>query len=118
MGVPEHVVKSMPTERIHERSRLLQHGEQCRLCLRSYQIGERVRRLSCRHKFHIDCIGNELISIHLIFICFVIPSSFFQMDGFCIVIQHVQLMVNLYGILKWKMNNERQNGNIFLSSIV
>ena len=60
MGIPENVVKSLPTERIHERSRLLQHGEQCRLCLRSYQIGERVRRLPCRHKFHIDCIGNSL----------------------------------------------------------
>jgi E3 ubiquitin-protein ligase ZSWIM2 len=57
MGIPENVVKSMPTERVHERSRLLQHGEQCRLCLRSYQLGERVRRLPCRHKFHIDCIG-------------------------------------------------------------
>ncbi len=59
-GIPENVVKSMPTERVHERSRLLQHGEQCRLCLRSYQIGERVRRLPCRHKFHIDCIGKIL----------------------------------------------------------
>ena len=58
MGIPENIVKSMPTERVHERSRLLQHGEQCRLCLRSYQTGERVRRLPCRHKFHIDCIGN------------------------------------------------------------
>jgi E3 ubiquitin-protein ligase ZSWIM2 len=48
----------MPSGRVHERSHLLQHGEQCRLCLRSYQIGERVRRLPCRHKFHIDCIGN------------------------------------------------------------
>jgi E3 ubiquitin-protein ligase ZSWIM2 len=58
MGIPENVVKAMPTERVHERSRLLQPGEQCRLCLRSYQKGERVRRLPCRHKFHIDCIGN------------------------------------------------------------
>ncbi len=62
MGIPENVVKAMPSERIHERSQLLQHGEQCRLCLRCYQIGERVRRLPCRHKFHIDCIGkNEMI---------------------------------------------------------
>lgn len=59
MGIPESVVRSMPSERVHERSRLLQHGEQCRICLRPYQIGERVRRLPCRHKFHIDCIGNE-----------------------------------------------------------
>lgn len=58
MGVPENIVKAMPTERVHERSRLLQPGEQCRVCLRSYQIGERVRRLPCRHKFHIDCIGK------------------------------------------------------------
>ncbi|CAF3787582.1 unnamed protein product [Rotaria sordida] len=64
MGIPENVVKSMPTERVHERSRLLQHGEQCRLCLRSYQIGERVRRLPCRHKFHIDCIDGWLLHSH------------------------------------------------------
>lgn len=60
MGIPENIVKAMPTERIHERSRLLQPGEQCRICLRSYQIGERVRRLACRHKFHIDCIGKNI----------------------------------------------------------
>jgi E3 ubiquitin-protein ligase ZSWIM2 len=64
MGIPENVVKAMPTERVHERSHLLQHGEQCRLCLRTYQIGERVRRLPCRHKFHIDCIGNYKSSYH------------------------------------------------------
>ena len=60
MGIPENIVKAMPTERVHERSRLLQPGEQCRICLRSYQIGERVRRLACRHKFHIDCIGKDI----------------------------------------------------------
>ncbi len=60
MGVPENIVKAMPSECIDEHSHLLQHGEQCRLCLRFYQIGECVRRLPCRHKFHIDCIGNEI----------------------------------------------------------
>ncbi|CAF3251739.1 unnamed protein product [Rotaria socialis] len=64
MGIPENIVKSMPTERVHERSRLLQHGEQCRICLRSYQVGERVRRLRCRHKFHIDCIDGWLLHSH------------------------------------------------------
>jgi E3 ubiquitin-protein ligase ZSWIM2 len=56
----------MPSERSH----LLQHGEQCRLCLRSYQIGERVRRLRCRHKFHIDCIGNKTRNDRSIFFVF------------------------------------------------
>ncbi|CAF0715727.1 unnamed protein product [Adineta steineri] len=64
MGIPEHIVKSMPTERVHDRSRLLQHGEQCRLCLKAYQTGERVRRLPCRHKFHIDCIDGWLLHSH------------------------------------------------------
>ncbi|CAF0983259.1 unnamed protein product [Rotaria sp. Silwood1] len=64
MGIPENVVKSLPTERINERSHLLKHGEQCRLCLRLYQIGERVRRLPCRHKFHIDCIDGWLLHSH------------------------------------------------------
>ncbi|CAF1264560.1 unnamed protein product [Rotaria magnacalcarata] len=64
MGVPENVVKSMPTERINEHSQLLQNCEQCRLCLRLYQKGERVRRLPCRHKFHIDCIDGWLLHSH------------------------------------------------------
>ncbi|CAF0783599.1 unnamed protein product [Didymodactylos carnosus] len=65
MGIPEKVVKSFPTERVHDTSRLLQRGEQCRLCLRSYQVGERVRRLpSCKHKFHIECIDGWLLHSH------------------------------------------------------
>lgn len=56
-GIPENIVQTIPTERINEYN----HFEQCRLCLRSYHIGERVRRLPCRHKFHIDCIGKLFI---------------------------------------------------------
>lgn len=58
-SIPENIVRSIPTERVHEQSRLLESNEQCRLCLRAYQIGERVRRLPCQHRFHTDCIGNE-----------------------------------------------------------
>ncbi|CAF0729721.1 unnamed protein product [Didymodactylos carnosus] len=65
IGIPERVVKSFPYERVHDTSRLLQRGEQCRLCLRSYRVGERVRRLpSCRHKFHIECIDGWLLHSH------------------------------------------------------
>ncbi|CAF3887420.1 unnamed protein product [Adineta steineri] len=63
-GIPENIVKLMPTELVHEHSRLLEHGEQCRICLRSYQIGDRLRRLPCRHKFHIDCIDGWLLHSH------------------------------------------------------
>ena len=59
-GIPENIVKALPSERVHERSLLLQPGEQCRLCLRAYQLGQCVRRLPCRHKFHMDCIGKDI----------------------------------------------------------
>ena len=59
MGIPENIVKTLPSQRINESSLLLHNNEQCRLCLRFYQIGERIRCLpSCQHKFHLDCIGN------------------------------------------------------------
>lgn len=57
-GVPENVVKSLPSERLDECSQLLQNGERCRLCLRLYQNGQCIRRLPCRHQFHLDCIGK------------------------------------------------------------
>jgi hypothetical protein len=36
------------------------------------------------------------------------------MDGFYIVIQHVQLMVKLSGVLKWRLNKEKANGKKFI----
>ncbi|CAF1622690.1 unnamed protein product [Rotaria sordida] len=78
MGIPENVVKSMPTERVHERSRLLQHGEQCRLCLRSYQIGDVVEMeneqreakrsalVAIRHSTkHVPSSGSSLLSVDM-----------------------------------------------------
>ena len=58
-------MRSIPIERVHEQSRLLEPNEQCRLCLRAYQVDERVRRLPCQHRFHIDCSGNEENSFHI-----------------------------------------------------
>ncbi|CAF0973882.1 unnamed protein product [Adineta ricciae] len=63
-SIPENIVRSIPTERVHEQSRLMEPNEQCRLCLRAYQIGERVRRLPCQHRFHIDCIDGWLLHSH------------------------------------------------------
>ena len=57
-GVPENVVKGLPSECIDSCSQLLENGERCRLCSRLYQIGQRARRLPCRHQFHLDCIGK------------------------------------------------------------
>ena len=57
-SLPENVVKGLPSERLDEDNPLVQSGEQCRLCLRVFQIGQHVRRLPCRHQFHIDCIGK------------------------------------------------------------
>lgn len=35
------------------------------------------------------------------------------MDGFCIVIRHVQSMDNLFGVKKWNSNREKLNGNVY-----
>ena len=32
--------------------------EQCCICLESFEVGERIRQLSCAHKFHADCINE------------------------------------------------------------
>ncbi|XP_014668323.1 PREDICTED: E3 ubiquitin-protein ligase Zswim2-like [Priapulus caudatus] len=42
------------------RGHLLQPGMQCRVCLRPFLAGHRVRTLPCAHVFHKDCIDNWL----------------------------------------------------------
>lgn len=60
----EVTVRSFPTERIRNSSTLLAPGQQCRICLRAYEIGQQIRRLPCRHKFHVDCVDNWLLHRH------------------------------------------------------
>ncbi|XP_017577714.1 E3 ubiquitin-protein ligase ZSWIM2 isoform X1 [Pygocentrus nattereri] len=58
--VPEHVLKSLPVLRIRPSSKLLEKGMQCRLCLQSFHLGQHVKTLPCRHKFHTGCIDAWL----------------------------------------------------------
>lgn len=60
----EETVRSFPIERVRPSSTLLAPGQQCRVCLRAYQQGQQVRRLPCRHKFHVECIDNWLLHQH------------------------------------------------------
>ncbi|KAJ8024520.1 E3 ubiquitin-protein ligase Zswim2 [Holothuria leucospilota] len=62
--IPEEVVKSFPTEKVREGGALMSPGVQCRVCLRGFTLGQVVRRLPCRHKFHKDCIDQWLIHEH------------------------------------------------------
>jgi hypothetical protein len=41
--IPEKVIKSWPTEKIKETSKLLEPGYQCRICLRPYQVNQIAR---------------------------------------------------------------------------
>ncbi|XP_033103223.1 uncharacterized protein LOC117106015 isoform X2 [Anneissia japonica] len=59
--VPESFIKSLPSEMVRNGSGLLAPGSQCRVCLRAYIVGERVRRLPCQHKFHAVCIDPWLL---------------------------------------------------------
>lgn len=59
--VTEQVVNSLPLEKVRAGSNLLAAGAQCRVCLRAYEIDQKVRRLPCRHKFHKDCIDSWLL---------------------------------------------------------
>ncbi|XP_005373393.1 PREDICTED: E3 ubiquitin-protein ligase ZSWIM2 isoform X2 [Chinchilla lanigera] len=57
---PKHVVKSLPLLLITKNSKLLAPGCQCRLCLKSFQLGQHMRLLPCSHKFHRKCIDSWL----------------------------------------------------------
>ncbi|XP_060774083.1 E3 ubiquitin-protein ligase ZSWIM2 [Neoarius graeffei] len=58
--VPEHVFRLFPVIQIHQSSRLLALGIQCLLCLQSFHVGQQVKTLPCRHKFHSGCIKTWL----------------------------------------------------------
>ncbi|MCI4375908.1 hypothetical protein PGIGA_G00114880 [Pangasianodon gigas] len=58
--VPEHVLRMFPVIQVHQSSRLLEMGIQCRLCLQSFHVGQQVKTLPCRHKFHSGCIKTWL----------------------------------------------------------
>ncbi|RXN09975.1 E3 ubiquitin- ligase ZSWIM2 [Labeo rohita] len=58
--IPNYVMKSLPMVRVRKESRLLYPGVQCRICLSRFQLGQQVRTLPCKHKFHTGCIDPLL----------------------------------------------------------
>ncbi|XP_039769021.1 E3 ubiquitin-protein ligase ZSWIM2 isoform X4 [Ornithorhynchus anatinus] len=47
---PKHIIKILPLIPITKNSKLLSPGHQCRLCLKSFCLGQEVRLLPCNHK--------------------------------------------------------------------
>ncbi|XP_064614555.1 E3 ubiquitin-protein ligase ZSWIM2-like [Liolophura sinensis] len=64
-SVPEEALELFPLERVRESSQCLAPGVQCRMCLRGYQVGQYLRKLPCKHKFHRDCIDPWLLHSHV-----------------------------------------------------
>ncbi|XP_068575758.1 E3 ubiquitin-protein ligase ZSWIM2 [Cebidichthys violaceus] len=58
--LPENVLDCLPTVRVRSGSRLLDVGQQCRICLLDFSLGQHVRTLPCRHKFHASCVDGIL----------------------------------------------------------
>ncbi|XP_049426278.1 E3 ubiquitin-protein ligase ZSWIM2 [Epinephelus fuscoguttatus] len=58
--LPESVLECLPTVRVRSGSRLLDEGQQCRICLQNFSLGQHVRTLPCLHKFHTDCVDRIL----------------------------------------------------------
>ncbi|XP_030015071.1 E3 ubiquitin-protein ligase ZSWIM2 [Sphaeramia orbicularis] len=58
--LPEKVLESLSVVRVRPRSLLLDEGQQCRICLQRFTLGQHVRTLPCRHKFHRDCVDGIL----------------------------------------------------------
>nr|XP_006814084.1 PREDICTED: E3 ubiquitin-protein ligase Zswim2-like [Saccoglossus kowalevskii] len=48
--VPEYLVQSLAKHTIRPSSLLLTPGAQCRICLRSYSVGQVVKKLPCKHE--------------------------------------------------------------------
>ncbi|KAJ8004001.1 hypothetical protein DPEC_G00154260 [Dallia pectoralis] len=58
--LPDHVFRNLPAVRVRRGCHLLDTGQQCRICLKSFQLGQQARHLPCHHKFHTDCIDPLL----------------------------------------------------------
>ncbi|KAF0045760.1 hypothetical protein F2P81_002289 [Scophthalmus maximus] len=56
----ENVLGCLATVRVRSGSRLLDEGQQCRICLLNFTLGQCVRTLPCQHKFHTGCVDGIL----------------------------------------------------------
>ncbi|CAA6668416.1 unnamed protein product [Spirodela intermedia] len=59
-GMSKHLVKAMPS--IIFTSALEDNctSRTCAICLEDYNVGEQIRILPCRHKFHAQCVDSWL----------------------------------------------------------
>ncbi|KAJ0009396.1 hypothetical protein NQD34_001098 [Periophthalmus magnuspinnatus] len=58
MPLPDSVLARLPVVQVRAGSFLLQEGLQCRLCLQSFNRGQRLSMLPCHHKFHAECVDG------------------------------------------------------------
>ncbi|XP_053127954.1 E3 ubiquitin-protein ligase ZSWIM2 [Hemicordylus capensis] len=58
--IPKHVMNTLATVLVRKCSSLLDPGLQCRLCLKTFHLGQVARFLPCNHKFHRKCIDHWL----------------------------------------------------------
>ncbi|KAH9492441.1 E3 ubiquitin-protein ligase Zswim2 [Bulinus truncatus] len=63
-NLTESSLQALPLEKVREGGPLLALGSQCRICLRGFSVGQLVRKLPCKHKFHKDCIDSWLLHSH------------------------------------------------------
>ncbi|MGH0116213.1 UNVERIFIED_CONTAM: hypothetical protein FKN15_000140 [Acipenser sinensis] len=60
-SLPENIVTMLPFLMVRQNSKLLEPGHQCRICLKTFSLGQHVRQLPCHHKFHKKCIDHWLL---------------------------------------------------------
>ena len=59
---PAHVVKALPTKSF-DKSKLQENDpEICAICLEDFEDGSKLRKLPCKHEFHIDCVDPWLLT--------------------------------------------------------
>ncbi|XP_020797489.2 E3 ubiquitin-protein ligase ZSWIM2 [Boleophthalmus pectinirostris] len=60
----DSVLAQVAMVQVRVGSPLLQDGVQCRMCLQTFTLGETLRVLPCRHKFHAGCVDGILQTTH------------------------------------------------------
>jgi len=58
---PAELVYKLKTKTFHKENKD-DEEEECIICLESYQEGDTIRRLPCKHEFHSTCVDTWLIT--------------------------------------------------------